>query len=1847
MGDVQPWKNPRDVSSFPDMDKLKPWQPSATRASDMPNMDQLKPWAEQPQIDQKPPPGPEIQNDIPAPPGWYQVAKSSFGRGVAQEAADLATGTRMLLPEGVGGYTAEQQYQKGLATAEHKDYTDKLLQQGIGEGWTHPDWWIAKIANNVGGLAPPLAGAAAASATPLGPLGGIGVFAGEAAIANLPRAYNAARAKGLDETQAIHRAIIDSGIAASFAGLMGIAGKLSVTGAISGKVAPYISEGVADILQRPVTESLIQLGVVQPGLMAGQDIATAGSHGELPEMDQLLTDVATNSLVGLGVHQVFKERGPKEVFKEPDVGTAGEGTIGEAAAAQAGLREREPGKPEPAAPVAVPSPDQPDIPDDNQFHPRDLTPRTRIDGEPQFGGVSPEAIYSKMGDAIAEMPDKIPSKDVMPQLMKKGFTEEEIKDTFIPRYLEGAAGKVNKNELQTWVDMNKTEVLEKIGKAGPESTLGVQDNPRDFAFRTPLTKLAATAAGDMPPDSGAYARANVNIAKDRDSKWNMVVNNLKAEEKAPGLAAGVDPREVAAKRLMQVAAERGIDRIAYDGKDAGLRKIFEKQARMFGEKRGETNFKDRAGDPLAYVDVSHKMAEHTHRDGHALFDTDLQVKSHPAKGTKTLSDFIQTNPVPDYFKADFLKIGQMINKTANHLGISRGITFEPETNPNARYRGFLKESEVDPLTGNYVIRVNLHRLMNRNELYASMTHEFGHVIFVDKYKTETDPVKAALKADFEAKRAIREDPKSTVGDIRRYRDNAISQMAKGRAMHDHYLLSDLVPKYKEYFLSYEEHFAEQVAKWMQTDERPLSVADGFFKRLGNVIRRMIVDFRKLRDGPNADPDKAIRDWLNNKFDQPKNWIEPHARQFDMDTTKAAQEHFDREGAPETTAVPMQGSTAGGRIMMGKLPPGSIGNNGNAMPAHADRMNWFYKLFTGLPQLARLNKGIAQLANYTGMHRAAFMQKTQIIAAAQRRLAEWSKLDPKQQFALTNFIQDYAHLDARPDDATFRDLVKQHKLSDQTVKMFQGVVKDFDGFLDSYRRLLVKDALEIKDPVQQARTMTNINTRFDEFQRRPFMPITHFGKYRITVYAADGSIIHEEGTNSLKRQAQIRDALRASPDRLPGEQVLSGLVPKDVAPFMGMPPGLINLMGDKLNLSPTQRAMLDQLRFDYAPSQTFKHQFRNLDLVPGYSTDFMRAYAHFFFHGANHMSRVTWIDQMRDQIASLGSQQERLARTGNLRGANKLDMIVRYMQEHLDAWANPKNDWAGLRGLMFHFYLGANPASAATNLTQTALSTYPWMASQYGDIATIKALTKASFDLNNFYKKGTLQDMAANAPKGPEGAWWRAIGEAVNGGTLTESQAHQLAAISEDRNLMRPFGTKAEKAWLKFQDASSWMFDLSEQYNRRVAFRAAWDVAMKVGPDHKAVKEAITQDPILFNRLTATEDQGGRNWSKQEAAAYVAAKYAVDTTQFEYQPYARPPAFRGKIGSNVFIFKQFTQNMLFNLASNPGMLGRWLVIMGAIGGLGGLPGYDNVNSIIKTIAARLFGKDFDLDDEVRSFAHDVLNDGIGPDTLLHGQAHKGFGIPQVMHSLGAAWFPTVDMSRNVGMGDVLGFDPMRLTGLAPSLHPKEEELRQIGRASGATFGMLPSLFDFASSNQNFTDLKKYESIMPHWAGAISHAYRWYTEGRETNAAGNTIVRFNPQDTEHMMEILARGLGFQPRRYTEELARIQAIKEQGDFWDLRHRGLLRQIGDAIKNQNDEQKEAAIAAIKKYNQELPEEARMKVITSKEIKASVSQRMKVQAKQEAGIPVEKSNIPIKQALEPYYPRGWAPDQVGAKPVQ
>ena len=1229
------------------------------------------------------------------------------------------------------------------------------------------------------------------------------------------------------------------------------------------------------------------------------------------------------------------------------------------------------------------------------------------------------------------------------------------------------------------------------------------------------------------------------------------------------------------------------------------------------------------------------------------YDKDLDAKAPRVAGGRTLSDMMKLNPNAQHLVKAANKIDKTINQIGSELGLTRAVEFRARPMPDQDWRGRMLP-DVNPATGNYVVEVNLSRIFNETDLYASMSHEFGHVIEADKMKTASAAEKASIYKAYNDYIAQIDPNTAMVGAVRRMRDNWVSLKSGARASHDGLRVSDLTQKSQDYFLGQQEWFAEQVAKWMTTDAKPLGVVDSFFKRIGNALRKMFTVFSKAHPGIGT-PDQAVADFLNRRWSSRPDFLEPLQEQHDMDTQKAAKAAFDREGAPETKAVPQEASSNGGRSIFKAL--GLSNKGGDAMASHGDRMNRFFKLFLGLPQIQQLNKGIPELAYYTDDHRMANTMKNEIMAATQRRMQQWSSIrDKKQQTQLTGFIDEYANgriekdiqdgQFRRPTPAEFTRAVKKWGLTDQSVRLFDGVRQDFDMFLERYRAVLTKDAQKIKDPIRRQNSLTNINNRIDKYLERPFMPLTRFGKYTITVYDENHNIKHFEQTNSLRQQKKIYEALNKHVDRLPNDTVLMGEVPKAATPFLGMPPGMIDLLAEKLNLSDDQRAMVDQLRFDYAPGHSFKHQFSEADKVPGYSTDFLRNYANFFFHGANHLARVSFGDHMRDMIAGLRDKKVRLTRAGNPTGANKLDQIVNYMDEHYAAWVDPKSDWATMRGLMFHWYLGFNPATALNNLTQTPLMTYPFLASKFGDVKTISALAKANTDLQNFYKKGTLVDRAPKPgePNTPANFISRALSEAVTQGTISETQAHQVAAVAEDRNLLRHFGKKGEAAWLKFQEASAWMFEASEQYNRRIAFRSALELAF-AQPGHSYVKEAIGSRPLMYEQLVKE-----KGWTPGEAGAFVAAQDAVTASQFDYSPYARPPIFRGKFGASALVFKLFAQNTLFNLANNPAMLWRWMLVMGFLGGVMGQPGAENINSFLKTMAWRIGGKDFDLEDEGRQLATNLANGYIDPDILMHGFAAKGFGIPTIMHAIGANWFPTFDMSKNIGFGNILGFDPFKPLG--PVLDPEKEMLHQMVSGAGAMLGLPLNIYDFSTANDNFADLKKYETWAPRFLGNLSHAFRYAYEGQETNRAGNAVVRFNVGDTEQMMEILGRALGMQPRRLTEEWARIQAQSEAATLWDLRRQGLMRQFAEAVKTQSDDDKERVIEAIKHYNSILPEFARGKAITSQGLRSSVQKRMRDAAMQAQGLPVRKANIPISQEVEKYYPRGWPQDLQKAKPV-
>lgn len=179
----------------------------------------------------------------------------------------------------VEGLTSAQQgltpFQDRPQEQQSQDQVSQLLAQPISQGWSDPKWWVSHIAHGAASSSPALATGAAGSALgseagPIGTLaGGAGGFALGTAVQTVAPAYQKARAEGLSHEDAVDRAIKETGVASSFAAVMGLAPGVSIFGTT-----------VEGAVKRPLSEALAQIFGVQPGLGIGQAAATQAVEGK-------------------------------------------------------------------------------------------------------------------------------------------------------------------------------------------------------------------------------------------------------------------------------------------------------------------------------------------------------------------------------------------------------------------------------------------------------------------------------------------------------------------------------------------------------------------------------------------------------------------------------------------------------------------------------------------------------------------------------------------------------------------------------------------------------------------------------------------------------------------------------------------------------------------------------------------------------------------------------------------------------------------------------------------------------------------------------------------------------------------------------------------------------------------------------------------------------------------------------------------------------------------------------------------------------------------------------------------------------------------------------------------------------------------------------------------------------------------------------------------------------------------------------------------------------------------------------------------------------------------------------
>lgn len=321
----------------------------------------------------------------------------------------------------------------------------------------------------------------------------------------------------------------------------------------------------------------------------------------------------------------------------------------------------------------------------------------------------------------------------------------------------------------------------------------------------------------------------------------------------------------------------------------------------------------------------------------------------------------------------------------------------------------------------------------------------------------------------------------------------------------------------------------------------------------------------------------------------------------------------------------------------------------------------------------------------------------------------------------------------------------------------------------------------------------------------------------------------------------------------------------------------------------------------------------------------------------------------------------------------------------------------------------------------------------------------------------------------------------------------------------------------------------------------------------------------------------------------------------------------------------------------------------------LPGAEDLKGLTQAIAWQLFGKDYDIEKELRKFVLGFVGeDENGRQTaemVLHGSARRGYGIPAFMDMVGSTVLtprdidpeqkafrdyipaPTFDRSKAISAGTLLPFEAGKLWG-PPVQDPSQVFMDQSQKALGPVLGLMVAMQKtIVNERLSLTDAKRYERLVPRALANVSKASRYYGEEKDRTQTGAAIVTYNPRDPEQLAEIIGVATGYQPLRQSLKWDTVIAQRNEAKFFDIQRETLMRQFFNAKKGGTESEIVRMTEAIKKFNADLPDEARGKSITGDSLRKSMQGRARSIAAQEGGTSVRKSDVPIMRKVQELYP--------------
>lgn len=802
---------------------------------------------------------------------------------------------------------------------------------------------------------------------------------------------------------------------------------------------------------------------------------------------------------------------------------------------------------------------------------------------------------------------------------------------------------------------------------------------------------------------------------------------------------------------------------------------------------------------------------------------------------------------------------------------------------------------------------------------------------------------------------------------------------------------------------------------------------------------------------------------------------------------------------------------------------------------------------GLQEVNRKNVLHAIKVKQQQMRERSGDSKTNIMNEV-KALKAMLKAEPRRRRQYAPLVEQWSQLspEAKSFYLQFRDAYRAR--SEAVEEALVQRIEDLKGgdlvggkpLSDSSRRMLVH---KIREQFESARL------------QGVYFPLQRFGKFFVAA--------EKDGTNTFLMFESLNELDRAAKDLERREWVITARGQKMEGKATDAPSGtFVADVIDQLRTSHVSDAVQDQvyqLYLQTMPELSMrKHQIHRKS-VPGFDPDAVRAFAYNMQHGSHQLARLRYAHKLQGVLTDLKEAQKEIQASPSV-DTRKIvagDALLEELGKRHEWIMNPTD--SALTNLIssfgFTYYLGATPAAALVNVTQTALVSYPYLAARHGGVKAMNYLLAASRDavrtVGNIQKTLTDPDEL------------RAYQALEVAGAIEKTQAHNLAGIAEGGM------TGYNPAWSKAMEIIGWGFHKTEVINREATGMAAYRLARA---DGKSFDEAVKF-----------------------------ARDAIFDTHFDYSNANRARFMQSGTAKVLLMFRQYSLNMTWALGrmvwqatkgqdqevrrlarrNLTGLLGMSALFSGAMG----LPMMGMIMGALNGIQAT-FGDDdepWDAETELRAFLTGMLGQG-GADLLLHGPADKLTGA---------------NISGRVGL------DSLWIRDADRELDGRGMFNNLLEQAAGPMGGVLKNVLVGKQQVDEGHIMRGVETMLPKGLKDMIKAGRYATQGVNTLRGDPVVADLSP------WEILLQANGFAPEKVSRQYETTRALKNYEQHILDRRKSLVNAFAMALRNGDASDRASVLSKIGAFNKANPELA----ITSSGLQQSIKNRARYSARAEAGI--------------------------------